>query len=136
MRKLSADLMKAQRRQQADHRLRRRCGNNCEPVMLCRWGIGQPVAPPSNSFESAGANQATQSLSVDLGFGDFSPGYRTMSASEAKQTSRGAGDRHVAKCRHLLINVNVSPLPMVGNLGAPAPLLRKSGAKSPAKCAA
>jgi antitoxin ParD1/3/4 len=46
---------------------------------------------------------------VDLGVGDFPPGYRTMPASEAKQASRGAGNWHVAKCRHLPINVNVSP---------------------------
>src|SRR5580692_11519302 len=56
MRKLSADLMKAQCGQQADHCLRRPCGSECETVMLGHWGIGEPVASPCNPSESAGTN--------------------------------------------------------------------------------
>jgi hypothetical protein len=87
VRKLSADLMKAQRGQQTDRCLRRRCGNECETVMLRHRGIGQPVVSPCNAFESSGTNQPTQSLSVDIRFCDFLPRHRAMPAGEAKQAS-------------------------------------------------
>src|SRR5258708_19797095 len=62
VRKLSTDLMKAQRGQQTDHCLRGRCGNECETVMLRHWGIGQAVASPCNAIQLSTTTHPTQTL--------------------------------------------------------------------------
>lgn len=79
-------------------------------MMFANRAVGQTVSPPDDAFKRPDTNEAAERLRVNARFGNFAPRYRAEATGDAQHTRRRTPIVHVAKCRHLVLTVNVLPL--------------------------
>ena len=95
---------------ETDHGLGNRRSYQGETVVLRDRSIGKPVTTAGHAFQRSVANEPAEGVCVNTGACNLSPCDRAAAPRKLQHPLLCVMGRHVAKCRQLSVNVNVSPL--------------------------